>query len=356
MLGRVEVLAFIELSLAYLDDTIGSNLRADGLFHSYNLIHFNDRGYAVDGLQEMLEGQVAVLGSGCLDSRQTLNLLDALRTSRLYRPDQNSFMLYPDRRLPGFVEKNVIAPDLLEGNEWVQAELASGLGRYVVQDVAGRVRFAAVFANAGRLRSALEADPAIAPAAADALCGLYEEVFRHRQFTGRSGAMYKYEGLGCIYWHMVSKLALAIGEALATAARVGAEPELFARLYEHYRQVREGLGMNKTPAHYGAFPVDPYSHTPGFAGVQQPGMTGQVKEDIINRFLELGVSVEDGTVVFAPCMLSRDEFLSGPATGSDHAAEGAARTARSRLIGVQPLWRTRRISREPFRRGARVPW
>jgi hypothetical protein len=117
---------------------------------------------------------------------------------------------------------------------------------------------------------------------------------------------------------MVSKLALAIGEALATAARVGAEPELFARLYEHYRQVREGLGMNKTPAHYGAFPVDPYSHTPGFAGVQQPGMTGQVKEDIINRFLELGVSVEDGTVVFAPCMLARDEFLSEPATWSDH--------------------------------------
>ena len=36
---------------------------------------------------------------------------------------------------------------------------------------------------------------------------LYEEVFDHQSFTGRSGTFYKYEGLGCIYWHMVSKLA-----------------------------------------------------------------------------------------------------------------------------------------------------
>ena len=37
----------------------------------------------------------------------------------------------------------------------------------------------------------------------EALCGVFETVFNHRQFTGRSGAMFKYEGLGCIYWHMV---------------------------------------------------------------------------------------------------------------------------------------------------------
>ncbi len=38
---------------------------------------------------------------------------------------------------------------------------------------------------------------------------------------------------------------------------------------------------------YGAIPTDPYSHTPGFAGAQQPGMTGPVKEDIC-RLGELG--------------------------------------------------------------------
>ena len=35
------------------------------------------------------------------------------------------------------------------------------------------------------------------------------------------------------------------------------------------------------PELYGAFPTDPYSHTPGGKGAQQPGMTGQVKEDLL---------------------------------------------------------------------------
>jgi hypothetical protein len=59
---------------------------------------------------------------------------------------------------------------------------------------------------------------------------------------------------------------------------------------------------------YGAFPTDPYSHTPAFAGVQQPGMTGQVKEDIISRLGELGVIVADGRVRFSPTYLRREEF------------------------------------------------
>ncbi|MDP3179852.1 MAG: hypothetical protein Q8M76_18220, partial [Spirochaetaceae bacterium] len=37
----------------------------------------------------------------------------------------------------------------------------------------------------------------------------YERVMRHREFTGRSGAMFGFEGLGCIHWHMVAKLLLA---------------------------------------------------------------------------------------------------------------------------------------------------
>ena len=39
------------------------------------------------------------------------------------------------------------------------------------------------------------------------------------------------------------------------------------------------FGKVKTVRSYGAFPSDPYSHTPAHAGAQQPGMTGQVKED-----------------------------------------------------------------------------
>ena len=41
---------------------------------------------------------------------------------------------------------------------------------------------------------------------------IYEKVFNHKAFTGRSGTFYGYEGLGSIYWHMVSKLLLAVEE------------------------------------------------------------------------------------------------------------------------------------------------
>src|ERR1039458_5021052 len=45
-------------------------------------------------------------------------------------------------------------------------------------------------------------------------------------------------------------------------------------------------------------PTDPYSHTPSFAGAQQPGMTGQVKEDLIARLGEMGVALEGGRLAF----------------------------------------------------------
>ena len=77
-----------------------------------------------------------------------------------------------------------------------------------------------------------------------------------------------------------------------------------------YYRVREGIGFNKTPAEYGAFPTDPYSHTPGHGGAQQPGMTGQVKEEVLSRFGELGLRVAGGEVRFDPRLLRACEFSS----------------------------------------------
>ena len=67
--------------------------------------------------------------------------------------------------------------------------------------------------------------------------------------------------------------------------------------------------MHKSPTLYGAFPTDAYSHTPAGKGAQQPGMTGQVKEDILSRFGELGVFIKNGMLHFNPCLLRKDEFL-----------------------------------------------
>ncbi|MDH3409909.1 MAG: hypothetical protein OEN51_11150, partial [Gammaproteobacteria bacterium] len=44
----------------------------------------------------------------------------------------------------------------------------------------------------------------------------------------------------------------------------------------------------------------------------QPGMTGQVKEEVLSRFGELGVRVSGGAVRFQPDLLRAREFISDP--------------------------------------------
>jgi len=148
----------------------------------------------------------------------------------------------------------------------------------------------------------------------DRICELFVDSFRHREFTGRSGTFFKYEGLGCIYWHMVAKLLLAVEENFFSALESGASETERRQLAELYYRIRRGIGFNKTPAEYGAFPTDPYSHTPAHNGARQPGMTGQVKEEVLTRFGELGVRVADGIVTIRPALLRPQEFVSAPRT------------------------------------------
>ncbi|MDH4030906.1 MAG: hypothetical protein OEU49_08660, partial [Chromatiales bacterium] len=307
-LEKRDLLEFAGLALEFLDHSIGLGRRDDGLFDAYNLVRFGAEGYEVESLDEMLEGQVAVLSSGYLDGEAALALLEALKASRLYREDQNSYMLYPDRNLPSFLEKNVIPPSLVKDDDWIKGELEAGRTDYVERDVDGRMHFNGAFRNADQLRAALERDPSTSAEDVGKLCDLYEAVFAHRQFTGRSGSMYKYEGLGCIYWHMVSKLLLAVQENFFAALEQEADETVCSRLGQLYYRIREGMGFNKTPAEYGAFPTDPYSHTPKHGGAQQPGMTGQVKEEVLSRFGELGVRVTGGEVRFDPRLLRECEF------------------------------------------------
>jgi hypothetical protein len=306
------VLAFIDTALAHLDHSLELSRRPDGLFHSYNLIQFGDSGYGVKHLPEMLEGQVAVLSSGFLRPQEGLALLDALRNSKMYRFDQDSYMLYPDKSLPLFLEKNRIPRSLIDVSPLVKHELESGRKTIIEQDVNGQAHFNSAFTNVADLRAVIDRAGNISKADETEWCTIFEAVFKHHEFTGRSTTMYKYEGLGCIYWHMVSKLLLSVSEFLDDARQEGAEGTVLDGLVAHFYSIRGGLGLYKSPAEYGAVPLDPYSHTPGFAGAQQPGMTGQVKEDVITRFRELGVTVEKGAVSFEPYLLSRDELISEP--------------------------------------------
>jgi hypothetical protein len=303
-----ELTAFCDLALRHVDQSIRANRRPDGLYQAYNLIKLTGDGIAIRRLCEMLEGQVAVLSSGALSTRESTALLDALRGSLLYRADQNSYVLYPDRKLPGFLEKNNIPAAALARSKSLNEMIERGDRRIVVRDANGVAHFNPAFRNSALLGEAL-APLGLPDQERMQILSLYEEVFDHQSFTGRSGVFYKYEGLGCIYWHMVSKLLLAVHEVIDHAGCDGEDAAVLERLRSQYVAIREGLGVHKPPEVYGAMPTDPYSHTPGFTGVQQPGMTGQVKEDLISRLGEMGVSVEDGRLGFRAYLLSRPEFL-----------------------------------------------
>ncbi len=254
----------------------------------------------------MLEGQVAILSCGLLSLTESVTLLDTLFASPLFTADRQSFLLYPDRKLPGFLERNRLDAEALS-LPVVQRLLAAGRTDLLQRQSDGVVRFAPGLASRGDV----EAAGADLGADLPALIAAYERVLKHHEFTGRSGTMFGYEGLGCIYWHMVAKLLLAVQELVFAATDCGA-PELKA-LKAHYRRVRDGLGYRKSAADYGAFPADPYSHTPGEGGAQQPGMTGQVKEEILTRWGELGLRVRDGRVHFDPVLLDATELPDGGA-------------------------------------------
>lgn len=309
---------------AWVEHSLFRNRRDDGLYHAYNLLEFEPSGGArARRLPLMLEGQVAVLGSGLLSTDECVQVLDALRKSRLFREDQQSYLLYPDRRLPRFMDANRLPEDARSRSALVRALLASGDRGIVVPGEGDALHFAAPLRNASVLSEALrrlEGGPHADLARAEhaLLLELYEEVFDHRAFTGRSGTFYGYEGLGCIYWHQVSKLLLAVREL--------ADERGDARLESCYDDVRRGLGTHRPPEVYGAFPTDPYSHTPSFAGSRQPGMTGQVKEDFLARMAELGVHVVAGSLHLGPTRSSSLHFLSEPGRFAYRDATGAERT------------------------------
>ncbi|MFD2201195.1 hypothetical protein [Shivajiella indica] len=312
-----ELIDFSLLYQKYLEHTIRANKREDNLYHAYNLMTIdNEEEVSISYLSEMLEGQVAVLSSGYLTSEEALQTLDALKSSALFRKDQYSYLLYPNKELPGFLEKNNIPKSEVSKSSLLTHLLKDGNKSIIEKDVNGDYHFNGSFKNASDLLIALEAlDKDAYPLTESSkkeVLQVFEKVFNHKAFTGRSGTFYGYEGLGSIYWHMVSKLQLAVQECCLKAV-LEHEPEyLVNRLIDHYYEINEGIGVHKSPSLYGAFPTDPYSHTPANKGVQQPGMTGQVKEDIISRFGELGVFVKDGQLTFNPYMLRKAEFLSKP--------------------------------------------
>ncbi len=314
---KSNLLQFINLSKKFLDHTINANKRNDNLYHAYNLMTVNnDSEVSISHLPEMLEGQVAVLSSGYIAAEDSLEVLDALKSSALFRADQYSYVLYPNKELSRFCEKNIIPSKKVEDSALLKQLLKDGNSNIIEKDVLGNYHFNGAFNNAGSLIDALSQLPKAYKLLADndtpLLLNIFEEIFDHKSFTGRSGTFFGYEGLGSIYWHMVSKLLLSVQETCLLAIENEENEVTIGKLLDHYYEINEGIGVHKSPDLYGAFPTDPYSHTPGGKGAQQPGMTGQVKEDVLSRFGELGVFVKHGNLQFNHRLLRKNEFLKTP--------------------------------------------
>lgn len=322
-----DIITLVRRGGALLNQTLQHNRREDGLFHSYNLLRIEGGQAHVDTLYPMLEGQVAALSSGKVSGADALELLDSLRKSSIYREDQRSYMLYPNRVLQPFLERNKLPSDALTRAPLLATLLEWGDRSLVLEDGEGTLHFQADFRNADDLQAALDRLSQNASLAGDvetnrkAVLELWEEIFHHRAFTGRSGTFFAFEGLGSIYWHMVSKLMLAVQECW----RSEDDPALRERLAAAYLEIREGLGYRKSAVEYGGFPTDPYSHTPAHRRAQQPGMTGQVKEEILTRWGELGLEIRGGRIGLNPRLLQKTEFSDQPSTFSYPGPDGQMR-------------------------------
>jgi hypothetical protein len=306
LLPANRILRFLSLLTEWTDATLHLNQRPDGLYHSYNLMRMEEEGAQIHPLDPMLEGQVAVLSAQVLSPAESADLLTSLGRSELYCSRRKSFLLYPDRPFTPFLDKNILPAEAGGRSGLLASMLAQGDDRLVCAESENVWRFHPDLHNAECLARRVEEigrEGRYGPvsAAETHLIGeLYERVFKHHSFTGRSGSMFAYEGLGSIYWHMVSKLLLATQEILVRAQAEDPAGPVCRRLDQHYEAIRDGLGFRKSAADYGAFPTDPYSHTPAHAGAQQPGMTGQVKEEILTRRGEFGVWIRNGQISFAP--------------------------------------------------------
>ena len=316
-ISKDQLLEFIAVTQEYLDQSIRKNKRSDKLYHAYNIMTIKNDEVSISYLSEMLEGQVAVLSSGYLSPKEALGLLDGLKSSALFREDQYSYILYPNKELKRFDKKNNIPSAKVAKSELLKRLIAEGNSEVVERDVLGNYHFSGSFHNANSLNNALDNLPKakyqdLIEKDRELLLQIFEDIFDHKSFTGRSGTFYGYEGLGSIYWHMVSKLLLAVQENCLLALNKNESEVIIGKLLDHYYEIEAGIGVHKSPELYGAFPTDPYSHTPAGKGAQQPGMTGQVKEDILSRIGELGVFVKNGCIYFNPKLLRRQEFLGAP--------------------------------------------
>ncbi len=182
----------LENALAICATSVRANRRDDGLYHAYNRIAVQDDGVGIRYLYEMLEGQVAVLSAELLTPKESLALLATLRASALYTARQHSYLLYPNRQLPAFVDRNIIPAEFIDASPLIQQLKAAGDNSLVEWDHAGDAYFNGRFNNTASVSAAIDrlATQGFETAATErkSIEDLFSTLFDCANFTGRSGA------------------------------------------------------------------------------------------------------------------------------------------------------------------------
>ena len=146
---------FISISKLFLEHSIRFNKRSDNLYHAYNLVTIYDDALTISNLSEMLEGQVAALSSGYLSANEVLDVLNALKESKLFREDQYSYLLYPNKKLKGFLDRNTIPKDAVSASKLMQELVNDGHVQIIQKDVNGDCHFNGNFKNANDVSAEL---------------------------------------------------------------------------------------------------------------------------------------------------------------------------------------------------------
>ena len=285
-LSVTDIKSWLAICKTLLSETVSKN-KAE-LFATYNLFK-NDGSTAP--MRPMLEGQSAAIGAG-LVSPDGLAALLVQMDQTLFSEQHKAHTLYPKQMTVPFYKKNSFTAPITAD------------GVIVCRDENGTLHFGPNMTTQKALVQALQGS-AYSDLDQAFLLEQFERLFGHQSFTGRSQVMYKYEGIGCIYWHQNAKMALAIMEQ---ALAIRQDRKAAKSVLQAYREVTSHFLYRKDSTACQAIPIEPYSHSSFDGKSQQPGMTGQVKESAIMRRAELGIIVENGRILFDPWFVAPAEF------------------------------------------------
>lgn len=95
----------------------------------------------------MLEGQVAALSSGKIKTQEAINLITELYNSNIYRDDQKSFMLYPEKKLKTFMNKNIVPSKVVQNNDLLKRLIETNNNDIVYKDAEDNYRFQSTIIN-----------------------------------------------------------------------------------------------------------------------------------------------------------------------------------------------------------------